>query len=1363
MPSAQNLGVALPEVSAGRPNAKRFAERLIDALKTNGALSVSLVDSSDKAKARRAARDKNVGFILFTTISVKDQRSAAERIGGILGTRFPQISIPRPEGGNADSLVSVEYSIEEVGKSQTLARGKTEQKGANANDVLEALATQLSDEILSKVRGALPPAPTTPANVAADRQPASSAAQTVSSEQPRLVVQTSHSAMVIDFQYTPDGALLATLGVDGTMKLWTTESRKEIRTLAGYRIAGLSMAPKGDRLATIDHKGTIRIVDMLTGSVIDTFRGDVSADKSEASGLGLFMKPIPIVFGQDGKTIVHGGDDGASVWDVPSRRLMRTLGKGSPVGALAISRDGSMVAVSLASGESSSFSISLKDSGSAEASIQTYRTSGGLLKQFPPRVSAVTTMTFSPDGKQLFIGSRNGSVLAFDPVSGNAVGAPLVSNKCDQLSAAGSGAGTLQDIIRIGAQGCEGINLVKAMKAGGILGGLARGIRSVDISPDGRLLAYGLGDNTIVLRDVANRVNIPLDQGGPVGGNSQENATVPFFWAIAPVKFGADSFGMYVSSIRNFKTIARWDVMSGKAVSSLALSNRDLLPFPIPIPLGSVPVFTSGGDALVTATLSAGTKLWNLRSGGPPEHLSDDVSMINSVPLSPDGKVIVRTKPDAKDPGLLYVTLNEFGSEKEIRELPKRYGGFVIPSFSPDSRFVTLTGLEQDGKWLRVYDVAKGAEVFSRKDVEGAAFAPNSARLALRLADGQIVVKDTARWNSDVFKTKLASGETSLPQSMVFSTDTSLLASSDGNSLKVWDLSNGKLMRERKLEDNFDLSNLVFVPNQRRITYTTDRSLHHWDLESNQVRTSSMSTDFWGNLAYSPDGRILALGGAENRIRLFDVAKDKEVGSLIAPNQKDWLVVTPDWRMDTRRLEEIEEIHWILNDEPFRAQPFELFTREYFEPRLLSRLLNGESFQPIPDLSSRNRAVPQVEISSITQEGPDKVKITVGVRSTSGKFVRNASSVTLKSGAQKIRLFRDGRLVGHAMDPGDADALGNKDQAEVTFSVDLPKSAGRNQVEFTAFAYNVDDVRGPAAKRTYDLPARSGARGRAYIVSVGVEKTNLGLFDVDFAASDARLLSGELARNLRNVGSYSNVVEIQLISDGASDMATKTNVRAVLEMLSGHPERVPDNVRSRIPNVSSISRATPDDLIVLSFSAHGFTDTNGVFYILPADLGTNLGPAMNDYAQKAISSDDLSVWLRDIDAGDLVLVIDSCEAEAAVYTEGFKPGPFGSRGLGQLAYDKGAQIIAGAQLRQAAYSNSKLKNGYLTYALGQQGLAQSAADFRTTDKKIFVAEWLQYGVKEVPALFGTGGAQAQQPVLFDFLWNRADRLIATVP
>jgi uncharacterized caspase-like protein len=143
------------------------------------------------------------------------------------------------------------------------------------------------------------------------------------------------------------------------------------------------------------------------------------------------------------------------------------------------------------------------------------------------------------------------------------------------------------------------------------------------------------------------------------------------------------------------------------------------------------------------------------------------------------------------------------------------------------------------------------------------------------------------------------------------------------------------------------------------------------------------------------------------------------------------------------------------------------------------------------------------------------------------------------------------------------------------------------------------------------------------------------------------------------------------------------------------------------------------------------------FYLIPAEVGPGLRrgekPDTNALSH-CISSEELSLWLRRVDAGELVLVIDACHSAASVSQSWFKPGPMGSRGLGQLAYDKRMRILAASQADDYAIENRQLRHGLLTYALVKEGLDGAKADFRPADGRITLGEWLAFGEARVPEL-----------------------------
>ncbi len=108
--------------------------------------------------------------------------------------------------------------------------------------------------------------------------------------------------------------------------------------------------------------------------------------------------------------------------------------------------------------------------------------------------------------------------------------------------------------------------------------------------------------------------------------------------------------------------------------------------------------------------------------------------------------------------------------------------------------------------------------------------------------------------------------------------------------------------------------------------------------------------------------------------------------------------------------------------------------------------------------------------------------------------------------------------------------------------------------------------------------------------------------------------------------------------------------------------------------------------------------------------------------------------IESIDVGQILLVIDACNSGQALETEEKRRGPMNSKGLAQLAYEKGMFILTAAQSYQAATEDVRLGHGYLTYALVEEGLKTSAADREPKDGQVFLREWLDFATDRVPQI-----------------------------
>jgi WD40 repeat protein len=542
------------------------------------------------------------------------------------------------------------------------------------------------------------------------------------------------------------------------------------------------------------------------------------------------------------------------------------------------------------------------------------------------------------------------------------------------------------------------------------------------------------------------------------------------------------------------------------------------------------------------------------------------------------------------------------------------------------------------------------------------------------------------------------------------------------------------------------------------------------------------------SVSFSPDGAHVLTGSTDGTGALWNLgaASDRAdlVARLISRPDGTWAVVTPAGRFDTNDLERVEGLHWVMPDDPLRALPIEVFMRDYYEPRLLPRLLASEEFPEVRDLTSLNRVQPGVEITAVRPEAGDStVSVEVAVTSRTRVFERDGVEAIVESGIWDLHLFRDGQLV--ALEPGRLRPDADDSTAHVTFAgVKLPRREGEERTELSAYAFNADRVKSETDRQSIVLPRDlAPRRGRAYLITLGVNAFSDSTWNLAYAADDAWLLGRALESRLTGSDHFDEVVWIPLVSDHFRDRSTdarKQTVRAVLRLLAGE-EVGEDGALRGIPGIDRVREATPEDLVLLSVSSHGYTDRAGVFYIFPQDIG----PAANSAAEQrgavapelldhAISSDELSTWFLGVDAGDMIMIVDACHSAAAVEgSGGFKPGPMGSRGLGQLAYNKGMRVLAASQAADVALESPQLRQGLLTYALVQEGLEAGLADRVPADGRITLTEWLEYGVDRVPGLWDevvTGTFQGrgvtpsegaedplfQQPSLFDFTRRAED-------
>jgi WD40 repeat protein len=758
-------------------------------------------------------------------------------------------------------------------------------------------------------------------------------------------------------------------------------------------------------------------------------------------------------------------------------------------------------------------------------------------------------------------------------------------------------------------------------------------------------------------------------------------------------------------------------------------------------------LFPPDGRFILTPSEDGTAHLWDVPSGRELRRFEGHIGWSNSACFSADGRFVLTTGHDGT------ARLWDAASGRELRVFLEH--GLQSAVFSPHGDSVLTASQDMTA---RLWDAASGRELHrfvGHTDwVESAAFSPDG-RFVLTASDDR-----TARlWDvASGRELRRFEGHTRQVYSAVFSPDPAgrlILTASRDNTTRLWDMASGRELRRFEGHGDWVQSAVFSLDGQLILTSGQDKTARLWNVASGRELRRFEGHTAWVNSAVfsPPDGRFVLTAAGDHTVRLWSVETGKEVAQFVSFTDGTWVVVRPDGRFDTNNLEEIKGLHWIMPDDPLHALPLEIFMRDYYEPRLLPRVLAEQpTFKPVRPLAELNRVQPEVRIAGVRRgESADIALVDVEVAEKEDRSQKNGKT---KTAVYDLRLFRDGQLVGQWPEAGSE--IGGQEDLEAwrrsskvpmaagatkgvhTFKVRLASRDQGQAVRFTAYAFNEDRVKSETAGHdTYKVPADIAPRTpRAYVVTVGVNSTDSPRFrPLSFAVKDAQVLATSLAQ----IPGY-DVVPVSLLSDirskAALNQATKANLRTVLEVLAGKPA---DRSRLQgIANVEKLAKATPDDLVIVAFSGHGHTERDGRFYLVPADSGREdriTAAALT----KFVSSEELSLWLREVDAGEMALVIDACHSAASVEVPGFKPGPMGDRGLGQLAYDKGMRILAATQADDVALESEKLEQGLLSYALVRDGLGLKEGTARRADLngdgRVMLQEWLEYGVKRVPDLY----------------------------
>ncbi|HJU92541.1 MAG TPA: caspase family protein, partial [Pyrinomonadaceae bacterium] len=474
---------------------------------------------------------------------------------------------------------------------------------------------------------------------------------------------------------------------------------------------------------------------------------------------------------------------------------------------------------------------------------------------------------------------------------------------------------------------------------------------------------------------------------------------------------------------------------------------------------------------------------------------------------------------------------------------------------------------------------------------------------------------------------------------------------------------------------------------------------------------------------FTPDGRLLASAGEDGSTFLWDTKTGEHLLTLISLDDgNEWMVVTPQGLFDGTPVT-WNQILWRYNQETFNVAPIEWFFNEFYYPGLLADIFNGKRPRVAQDVSKKDRRQPIVKLSLVGQSPESSVATrTIKVKLDISDAPADKDNPK-GTGAQDVRLFRNGSLVK----VWHGDVL--KGQAAVTLEQEITVTAGPNRL--VAYAFNRDNVKSKDAPLVFTGADSLKRKGTAYIIAVGVNEYENNQYNLKYAVADAQSFGDEMRRRQSQLAAFERIEVIQLLDKEA----TKANILAALKRLAG--ETGPPTLKAG--PLDTLKRAEPEDTVVIYFAGHGTAQAQR-FYLIPHDLGyTGERTKLTEQGLKtmlvhSISDIELQGAVEDLDAGHLLLIIDACNSGQALEAEEKRRGPMNSKGLAQLAYEKGMYILTAAQSFQAALEAAQLGHGYLTYALVEEGLKTPVADSAPKDGVVIAREWLNFATERVPQM-----------------------------
>lgn len=495
-----------------------------------------------------------------------------------------------------------------------------------------------------------------------------------------------------------------------------------------------------------------------------------------------------------------------------------------------------------------------------------------------------------------------------------------------------------------------------------------------------------------------------------------------------------------------------------------------------------------------------------------------------------------------------------------------------------------------------------------------------------------------------------------------------------------------------------------------------------------------------GDMAVSHNNRLLATGGFDGKVNLYDLATGNKISTIYTPRGKDFMLVDNEGHYLTPK-NTLEAVSFNYNNISYG---FEQFDSRFNRPDLVLKKIGRADSSLLKNYYAAWQK--RMKKLNITEKDfsadvhlpvvrlKDKFALKPGTYLS--EYDLNIECFDAKYSLQSLHV-----LVNNSPIFGTMGKKIDGNVSKAALSVKVPLSMGNNNVKI--YCTNSKGTISLSENIEINSTYKAAENPKTYFIGIAVSNYKDSSMNLRFAAKDVRDLAAMF-------GSIFKTYEADTLID---QYVTKENILRLREKLL---------------------KTSVNDKVIISVNGHGLLSDSLDFYYATHDIN------FNNPTARGLKYEDLEALLDGIPARKKLLLIDACHSGALdkeellaqqksttehpkdTANENGSVKGFASRGLivknksgkvdanstyevmqnlfADISSGNGAVIISAAGGMEYAFESEKWNNGVFTYCV-RKGIEEEKADKEggNSDKAVDVAELKNYISQKVNEL--TNGKQ----------------------